>query len=236
MQAQESRVRRESLAEQFQQTRCDLSEIMAGLAGDAAVPDWESAARGRARGHRAARAGQSRRDRGAARSSRSARTYLDRQYGDLNDALETLEDAMRRIDKETRARFKDTFDRVNAGLKEKFPRLFGGGHAYLELIGEDLLAAGVAIMARPPGKRNSTISPAVGRREGADGGGAGVLDLRPQPGAVLPAGRGRRAAGRAQRRPLLRHRARDVRRACSSSSSPTTRRRWSWPRSCSASP
>jgi hypothetical protein len=55
----------------------------------------------------------------------------------LTDALETLESAMRKIDRETRTRFQDTFDKVNAGLKEKFPRLFGGGHAYLELTGED---------------------------------------------------------------------------------------------------
>ena len=84
--------------------------------------------------------------------------YLDRQFKDLTDALETLEAAIRKIDRETRARFQDTFDRVNAGLKERFPRLFGGGHAYLELAGEDILNAGVSIMARPPGKRNSTIN------------------------------------------------------------------------------
>ena len=84
--------------------------------------------------------------------------YLDRQFADLTDALETLEQAMRKIDKETRARFQDTFDRINAGLQEKFPRLFGGGHAYLELVGDDVLEAGVAVMARPPGKRNSTIT------------------------------------------------------------------------------
>ncbi|HHH47138.1 MAG TPA: chromosome segregation protein SMC, partial [Thiotrichales bacterium] len=57
----------------------------------------------------------------------------------------------------TRARFKETFDRVNAGLQRMFPRLFGGGHAYLEMTGDDLLDTGVAIMARPPGKRNSSI-------------------------------------------------------------------------------
>jgi len=84
--------------------------------------------------------------------------YLDRQCKDLTDALETLETVMRKIDRETRVRFQDTFDRVNAGLKEKFPRLFGGGHAYLELTGEESNSAGVSVMARPPGKRNSTIS------------------------------------------------------------------------------
>lgn len=84
--------------------------------------------------------------------------YLDSQDADLNAALETLEEAIRKIDRETRGRFKDTFDRVNAGVQELYPRLFGGGHAYLELTGEDLLDTGVAIMARPPGKRVSNIS------------------------------------------------------------------------------
>ncbi|WP_346839628.1 chromosome segregation protein SMC [Microbulbifer sp. SAOS-129_SWC] len=83
--------------------------------------------------------------------------YLDRQYGDLMDALETLENAIKKIDRETRTRFKETFDQVNSGLQELFPKVFGGGHAYLELTGEDLLDTGIAIMARPPGKRNSTI-------------------------------------------------------------------------------
>ena len=84
--------------------------------------------------------------------------YLDAQHTDLITALETLEEAIRKIDRETRGRFKDTFDRVNAGVQELYPRLFGGGHAYLELTGEDLLDTGVAIMARPPGKRVSNIS------------------------------------------------------------------------------
>ena len=84
--------------------------------------------------------------------------YLDAQNADLTAALETLEDAIRKIDRETRSRFKDTFDRVNAGIQELYPRLFGGGHAYLELTGEDLLDTGVTIMARPPGKRVSNIS------------------------------------------------------------------------------
>ena len=84
--------------------------------------------------------------------------YLDAQNVDLTTALETLEDAIRKIDRETRGRFKDTFDRVNAGVQALYPRLFGGGHAYLELTGEDLLDTGVAIMARPPGKRVSSIS------------------------------------------------------------------------------
>src|SRR5207245_9017310 len=83
--------------------------------------------------------------------------YLDSQYADLTSALSTLEEAMRRIDKETRARFEDTFERINTGLRDKFPRLFGGGHAYLELVGEDKHTAGGAGMARPPGQENSNI-------------------------------------------------------------------------------
>jgi chromosome segregation protein len=86
------------------------------------------------------------------------KTYLDAQLTDLNTALETLEGAIKKIDRETRQRFKETFDRVNAGLQELFPRLFGGGHAFLELTGEDLLDAGVSIMARPPGKRVTNIT------------------------------------------------------------------------------
>ena len=86
------------------------------------------------------------------------KTYLDNQLTDLVDAMETLEGAIKKIDRETRQRFKETFDKVNAGVQELFPRLFGGGHAYLELIGDDLLNTGVTIMARPPGKRPSNIS------------------------------------------------------------------------------
>jgi len=85
------------------------------------------------------------------------KTYLDQQNADLEQALETLLTAIRRIDRETRHRFKETFDMVNQRLGELFPKVFGGGHAYLELTGEDLLDTGVTLMARPPGKRNSSI-------------------------------------------------------------------------------
>lgn len=90
-------------------------------------------------------------------SETERKTYLDAQFEDLNEAMATLEEAINKIDRETRLRFKETFDKVNSGIKEKFPRLFGGGEAYLELTGTDLLDTGVTVMARPPGKRNSTI-------------------------------------------------------------------------------
>jgi chromosome segregation protein len=154
---QELRVRRESLLEQFGTTRLELAEVTAALVEEASVATWEQ---------RLAEAGEKIERLGQVnlaaidefREQSERKEYLDRQFADLNDALATLEDAMRKIDRETRSRFQDTFDRVNAGLKEKFPRLFGGGHAYLELVGDDVLEAGVAIMARPPGKRNSSIS------------------------------------------------------------------------------
>jgi len=84
--------------------------------------------------------------------------YLDAQHEDLVSAMGTLEEAIRKIDRKTRTRFKDTFENVNKGLQDLFPKLFGGGHAYLELTGEDLLTTGVSIMARPPGKRISSIA------------------------------------------------------------------------------
>jgi len=84
-------------------------------------------------------------------------TYLNAQNQDLVTALETLEGAIRKLDRETRTRFRETFDSVNVGMQRLFPKLFGGGHAYLSLDGDDLLNAGVTVMARPPGKRNSTI-------------------------------------------------------------------------------
>jgi chromosome segregation protein len=83
--------------------------------------------------------------------------YLDAQAEDLDSAMETLLEAIHKIDKETRTRFKDTFEAVNTRLGELFPKVFGGGHAYLELTGEDLLDTGVSLMARPPGKRNASV-------------------------------------------------------------------------------
>ena len=83
--------------------------------------------------------------------------YLDAQHQDLDKALETLSAAIQKIDRETRTRFKETYEKVNEGLGIMFPRLFGGGHAYLQLTDDDLLSTGVSVMARPPGKRNTNI-------------------------------------------------------------------------------
>ncbi len=83
--------------------------------------------------------------------------YLDRQHADLEEALDTLEKAISRIDRDSRTRFRETFEKVNKNMETLFPRLFGGGHGHLEMVGDDWLTAGVAIMARPPGKRIARI-------------------------------------------------------------------------------
>jgi chromosome segregation ATPase len=86
------------------------------------------------------------------------KSLLDGQHQELTDALETLQNAINKIDKETRTTFKDTFDKLNISLANSFPKLFGGGHAELTMLGDDLLSSGVGISARPPGKKNSSVS------------------------------------------------------------------------------
>ena len=136
--AEQVRVRRESLAEQLAATSFEFEALVAALATDASVDAWEAALQ--ETGGKIERLGQVNLAAiGEYKEQSERKEYLDKQHKDLTDALETLESAMRKIDRETRTRFQDTFDRVNAGLKEKFPRLFGGGHAYLELAGEDIL-------------------------------------------------------------------------------------------------
>jgi len=157
MEAQSLKVRRETLLEQFQATQFELESIYQDMPPEADVAAWEkNQADVVGKIERLGQVNLAAIDEFKEQSER--KEYLDRQFKDLTDALETLDTAIRKIDRETRSRFQDTFDRVNAGLKERFPRLFGGGHAYLELAGEDVLNAGVSIMARPPGKRNSTIN------------------------------------------------------------------------------
>lgn len=90
-------------------------------------------------------------------SEQERKNYLDEQYNDLHQALDALETAIEKMDKETRLRLESTFAEVNTSFKALFPRLFGGGRAQLELTCENLLEAGIVVMAQPPGKRNSTI-------------------------------------------------------------------------------
>jgi chromosome segregation protein len=184
--AQQVRVRRESVAEQLAATNFELAVLLAQLAEDATVANWETQLE-ETRG-KIERLGQVNLAAiGEFKEQSERKEYLDRQCKDLTDALETLESAMRKIDRETRTRFQDTFDKVNAGLKEKFPRLFGGGHAYLELTGEEGAAAGVSVMARPPGKRNSTISQLSGGEKALTAVALvfAIFDLNPAPFCLL---------------------------------------------------
>jgi chromosome segregation protein len=85
------------------------------------------------------------------------KTYLDAQAGDLQEAVQTLEDAIRRIDRETRSQLQETYNKVNEQFGRMFPTLFGGGQAKLVLTGDEILDAGIQVVAQPPGKRNASI-------------------------------------------------------------------------------
>ena len=156
MALREVRVRREGFAEQLAQTDFELETVLKEIDESATIEAWEEKLEKlRRRIDRLGPINLAAIDEFKEQSERKA--YLDSQLTDLQDALATLEGAIRKIDRETRSRFRETYEQVNAGFKRLFPKLFGGGHAYLELTGDDLLSAGVTVMARPPGKRNSTI-------------------------------------------------------------------------------
>ncbi len=149
-------VQRETIQRQLQEGDHVLETVLEGMPEGANDSEWQRALERVA--NRIARLGPinlAAIDEYTLQSER--KNYLDAQNEDLETALETLESAIRKIDKETRNRFRETFDKVNSGLQELFPRVFGGGNAYLEMTGDDLLDTGISIMARPPGKKNSTI-------------------------------------------------------------------------------
>lgn len=159
MDRQGQTVKRSNLLEQFSATHSNLEEVRARLAaseGEATEAAWaESLERIASRISRLGPINLAAIEEYQASAER--KEYLDTQYNDLTEALTTLQNAIRKIDRETRVRFKETFEAVNSRLGELFPKVFGGGHAYLELTGEDLLDTGVTLMARPPGKRNASI-------------------------------------------------------------------------------
>ena len=149
-------VRRTTIKEQLEEDGEALDDVLSAMPEDAEESSWEENLT--RIGNRIQRLGAinlAAIDEFKVQSER--KVYLDAQNEDLEKALQTLENAIRRIDVETRTRFKETFDKVNNKLQQLFPKIFGGGHAYLEMTGEDLLDTGVGLMARPPGKRNSSI-------------------------------------------------------------------------------
>jgi chromosome segregation protein len=156
MQSQETAVRRRTLEEQLEESGAALQPLLGSLPEEATEPAWvDKVADIERRITRLGPINLAAIDEHRQQSER--KEYLDAQNADLEDALTTLRSAIQKIDRETRARFKDTYEKVNAGLGRLFPRLFGGGQASLELTGEDLLDTGLAVMARPPGKRNASI-------------------------------------------------------------------------------
>ena len=153
---QEVKVRRQTLEEQIVESGFELQPLLAEMPEEANETEWHSRVEDlEQKINRLGPINLAAIEEFEQQSER--KEYLDAQNEDLTQALQTLENAIHKIDRETRTRFKETYDKVNSGLKELFPRLFGGGHAYLEMTGDELLDTGVTVMARPPGKRNSTI-------------------------------------------------------------------------------
>ncbi|MCK4675142.1 MAG: chromosome segregation protein SMC, partial [Gammaproteobacteria bacterium] len=154
--SQETRVRSKTTLEQLAETGFELENILENIDEQASSKQWET---------KLAEVAQKISRLGPInlaaideyQEQLQRKEYLDAQDKDVTAALAILEQAIAKIDKETCTRFKDTFDHVNSRIKDMFPRLFGGGTAFLEMTGDDLLSTGVAIMARPPGKRISNI-------------------------------------------------------------------------------
>lgn len=153
---QESKVRQQTITEQLKEFEADPEQIIATLSNQADESQWKSRVDDLT--EQIERLGTINLTAIEEYKTQSERmNFLNEQHADLIEALHILEQAINKIDKESRLRFKETFDKINTGLQEKFPKLFGGGQAYLELTEQDLLESGVNIIARPPGKRNSSI-------------------------------------------------------------------------------
>ncbi|MFQ3345755.1 MAG: chromosome segregation protein, partial [Porticoccaceae bacterium] len=154
--AQEIRTLSRTIEEQVSDKQGDLGSLLESLSEDAELVDWEEQLQ--LFGNRIQRLGPinlAAIDEYKTESER--KDYLDRQNAELEEAMQTLQAAIHKIDRETRTRFKETFELVNTHIQALFPKLFGGGHAYLEMTGDDLLDTGVTLMARPPGKKNASI-------------------------------------------------------------------------------
>lgn len=153
---QESKVRQQTVNEQLKEIDADVEQVLQNLPEQAEEHSWKRTVDDLlAQIERLGTINLTAIEEYKAQSERM--DFLNEQHADLVEALQTLDQAISKIDKESRLRFKETFDKINTGLQEKFPKLFGGGHAYLELTEQDELEAGVNIIARPPGKKNSSI-------------------------------------------------------------------------------
>jgi chromosome segregation protein len=153
---QESKVRQQSVNEQLDEIDANAEDVMKTLPEHAEEPAWKRKVDELTEQiERLGTINLTAIEEFKAQSERME--FLNEQHADLTEALDTLDQAINKIDKESKLRFQETFDKINTGLQEKFPKLFGGGKAYLQLTEDDLLESGVNIIAQPPGKRNSSI-------------------------------------------------------------------------------
>lgn len=149
-------VHRETVMEQLQEKNADISQLIEAMPDDANEQSWqENIDRLVSKIDRLGTINLAAIEEHETVSERMK--YLEDQHKDLSESLESLEQAIGKIDRETRALFKETFNKVNDGFQSRFPKLFGGGRAFLQLDDQDLLTTGVSVMASPPGKRNSSI-------------------------------------------------------------------------------
>ncbi len=166
-------------------------------------------------------------------ASRERKAFLDAQYADLQEAMKTLEDAIHKIDLETRDLLGQTFTQVNEHFGRMFPSLFGGGSAKLVMTGDEILDAGVLVMAQPPGKKNSTIHLLSGGEKALTAIALvfAIFQLNPAPFCLLDEVDAPLDDANTERYCKL---VGEMSRARSSCSSATTRSRWKWPSNSSA--
>jgi len=156
MQRQEITVRQTTLQEQLTESQFDLQTMIRELPTEANLFEWETRSQQLHTSiDRLGLINLAAIDEHQTISER--KNYLDQQYQDLTEALEVLQNAIRKIDKETRQLFQDTYDKVNQHFQTLFPQVFGGGQASLALTEDNLLTTGILVRAQPPGKRNTTI-------------------------------------------------------------------------------
>jgi len=153
---QESRIRQQTVKEQLQEFNVNVEDVIKAISEQANEAQWKLKADELAAAiSRLGSINLTAID--EYKTQKQRMDFLNTQHADLIAALAILEEAIIKIDNESRQRFKQTFDKINTGLQEKFPKLFGGGRAYLSLTDDDLLESGVNIIAQPPGKRNSSV-------------------------------------------------------------------------------
>ncbi|MCH8177183.1 MAG: chromosome segregation protein SMC, partial [Proteobacteria bacterium] len=186
MHSQEFAIRSNTIEQALQKTGFDLEKLKQELDPEAESEEWQKRLDAlSARIDRLGPINLAAIDEHREQSER--KEYLDAQNQDLVSALEILEAAMQKIDRETRDRFKETFDQVNSLIGKRFPKLFGGGEARLEMTEDNLLSTGVMVMARPPGKRITNLQLLSGGEKAMTAVALifAIFDLNPAPFCML---------------------------------------------------